>query len=109
VKFRHAAAFVLVGWYLIAPPVTFGKRPDGTVGWKSGVSEPLRKWQKLEAFNSAQACNARMLQLYNDAAAKIDNSHYNLSNPNDQRAALEADSEAVAECVSSDDPRLNKK
>jgi len=49
VTLRHAAALILVGWYLMIPSSTL---PPG-VAYK----EPLRKWQIVQGFDTADDCN----------------------------------------------------
>lgn len=44
-KFRHAAALALVGWYLMVPP--WGK-----------TDAPISKWHNYKPFDSAAACQA---------------------------------------------------
>src|SRR3979490_3004768 len=54
-KPRHAAALVLVGWYLMTPPV----RPDGSVN----VAAPLSKWKTSNTYDAADECKKALLGL----------------------------------------------
>jgi hypothetical protein len=46
---RHAAALVLLGWYLMAPP--FAQNGGGLV-----KDAPLKAWQNLAVYDSADDC-----------------------------------------------------
>jgi len=46
-KLRHAAALVLVGWYLMVPPVHDGK-PD--------TQAPISAWKVFRKLDSEAAC-----------------------------------------------------
>ena len=53
---RHAAALVLVGWYLMIPPLqnsVFGCDPNA----------PLTKWLKFRSFDSETACKDLLDQM----------------------------------------------
>ena len=91
-KQRHAAALVLVGWYLMVPPTGDANRVDPSV--------PLPKWAVLRAFDTADACNEAQDQL-----------RYRTSRLNLQIPVASAASEAAefSQCIASDDPRLRGK
>ncbi len=107
-KFRHAAALALVGWYLMAPPVsTYNEGNQASVDLRA----PIWQWKRLGTFRSAVDCeNAREksqkkaqhdedYQLWN--AAEMD------ANIGDWAiAAFEAARQV--KCVLKDDPRLKK-
>jgi hypothetical protein len=54
-KFRHAAALALVGWYLIAP----NRLPNST---EHDVHAPLSQWTKLGKYATKDQCES--LKLY---------------------------------------------
>jgi hypothetical protein len=91
-KLRHAAALVLVGWYLMVPPTKDANQIDPSVR--------LPKWVVLRAFDTANACNEAQDQL-----------RYRVSRLNLQIPVASAVSEAAefSQCISSDDPRLKEK
>ncbi|MGH7924909.1 MAG: hypothetical protein ACREQH_10010 [Candidatus Binatus sp.] len=80
-KVCHAAAFALVGWYLMLPPA-LPHDPD-----KVDESAPLSQWDLMQKFDSESQCAAertRMIGLGNHLGR-------------------------VAQCVASDDRRLKEK
>jgi hypothetical protein len=90
-KPRHAAALVLVGWYLMVPPT---KETN-----QMAPSVPLPNWVVLRAFDTADACNEAQDQL-----------RYHVSRLNLQNPVVSAASEAAefSQCIASDDPRLRE-
>lgn len=87
-KLRHAAAFALMGWFLMVPPC--GQCPKGDSRVIMGdtcpcpdPSAPLNKWLKDGSFNSRDACEER-------------------------RKAQTTRSADDYQCVYEDDPRLAK-
>ena len=107
-KFRHAAALALVGWYLITPPM------ESCIGAFSGGSceqTPLSKWQIRATPDSLAECEkikavwmekGRMYLGESDARSRTRGSRIA---PNE--ADYMADVEAT--CVATDDPRLKEK
>jgi hypothetical protein len=85
-KFWHAAALALVGWYLMVPPLTSdGKQFDANV--------PLAQWDARMAFDNASDCENTLYALIKDASE--DNlTHQQLRH---------------SRCIASDDPRLKEK
>jgi hypothetical protein len=61
-KLQHAAALVLVGCYLITPPV----RDDQV---RNDVS--FRRWMVSESFDSAAACEKKRLALATDPVGQV--------------------------------------
>ena len=86
-KPRHAAAFALVGWYLMVAPIE-KTGPFTAVKTKA----PLKEWDTQATFDDKQACeNARKEYLaYPPPAAR------------------DVVGEKVVLCVSADDPRLKE-
>jgi hypothetical protein len=91
-KQRHAAALVLIGWYLMVPPTKDTNQIDPSVA--------LPGWVVLRAFDTAAACNDAQDQL-----------RYRVSRLNLQNPVTSAASEAAefSQCIASDDPRLKEK
>jgi hypothetical protein len=85
---RHAAALVLVGWYLLAPPAY--PATNGMLRWDATV--PLSRWKMVKSFDSATQCEAELL--IRQRGAKIEN-----------KASVRDFVESF-ECIASDDPRL---
>lgn len=86
-KLGHAAASLLVGWFLVTPPL-------GTNGHYD-TSAPLSKWKVEGGAASLQDCKDTQKLLTSRAA----------------KQGGKSDLEAVkdARCVSQDDPRLESK
>ena len=90
---RHAAALVMVGWYLMVPP------PFGPV-----IPEtPLTQWTKWKTFDTAAKCEAARDQEVADSQKTL------------KDASASAAKKIVAwefssvQCVATDDPRLKSK
>ena len=101
---RHTAALVLVGWYLMVPPVHLGTvmGPMGfnkTKGYFKGDA-PLSEWWKQDTFETLLDCQeGRIVWIRNERYAE---------KPEPGKTILyHAMLEAI--CVPSDDPRLKGK
>jgi hypothetical protein len=98
INLRHAAALALVGWYLLAPPMT-GEPGKGKV--HAFLDTPISQWTQYGGFDSAAECsNARVDQLAKLEPAKDEADH-------DAKVIWSAISRFV--CIASDDPRLKEK
>ena len=86
-KPRHAAALALVGWYLLAPPVT--KVPASKL-LKWSDAAPLSSWLELNAYDTAKDCKADLLSRIENAKKTRDGDDY----------------VNAFRCIASDDPRL---
>ena len=90
VKFRHAAALALAGWYLILPPLT----PNGR--WID-TTAPLSAWYKVKPpYASKDGCER----------AKNGMIALHRANPSSPSKLLSLKDEQAGLCVHSDDPRL---
>ncbi len=87
-KLRHAGALAFVGWYLMIPPAAL---PPG-VAYK----QPLRKWQILRVFDTADSCEDFLSTFFEDSQLK---QSLNTLEPAYRDYMF-------AECVATDDPRL---
>jgi hypothetical protein len=92
-KLRHAAAFALVGWYLMVPPSIPGAKHAPYVNDQA----PLSMWSIFKSYDSARACEhwrseIRLGQLEQGV-------------PED---SLPHDAITKSNCISSNDPRLAK-
>jgi hypothetical protein len=98
-KFRHAAAFAVMGWYLISPPTLSNTTAD--------VAAPLSHWQIISSFDTAIGCEHRRRteekrindpKVQAELAAKTKN--WNLATAQARVTA--------SVCVASDDPRFKQ-
>jgi hypothetical protein len=85
-KARHAVALVLVGWYLMVPPMDNQGRSYATV--------PIKYWHLIRAFDSAKECEEFVEQFA--AKARFRGEWY---------GSLK-ERTLSSRCVSTDDPRL---
>ena len=89
---RHAAAFALVGWYLLVPPHLFAATPP-----------PPSEWPVYEVYDSAERCEERRLAIsggmLEDAPADFVERFGN--------AFMYVFEQA--RCIATDDPRLKEK
>ncbi len=94
-KFRHAAALALVGWYLMVPPLS------RTVPFEVDGQAPLREWAVTQAFDKAKDCEDYRFQAQEkrrkEAVIPSTNIH--------QTFAVAIMS---AQCIETTDPRLAK-
>ncbi|HEY6420007.1 MAG TPA: hypothetical protein VIX59_13470 [Candidatus Binataceae bacterium] len=115
---RHAAALVLVGWYLMMPPTTPSGKPN------PGAS--LSQWTQADDFDTADACHkdrehrlavaAKLLdKVQQQMEALPDTGNQPLSKvaPDvyqmDVKASVLALENYASRCVATDDPRLKEK
>jgi hypothetical protein len=90
-KPHHAAALALAGWYLIVPS---SRLPPGLA-----YKEPLRKWQVVRGYDSADDCQDSLDAFFEDSQQK---QALNLLEPAYRDYMF-------AKCVATDDPRLKEK
>jgi hypothetical protein len=91
---RHSAALALVGWYLLAPPVTPG--PNGSFMVNKGA--PFSQWDHIDSYDAATDCS--------DDKAKISAQLNKLANPSNPKSIEAYIRSYSAECIATDDPRL---
>lgn len=88
-------AMVVVGWYLMIPPP---RQIDDQ--FQINFSAPIEKWAQLRSFKRESECEAaRTAYAKNPPGGVVDM----LSSVKQARAAMQA-----AQCVSTDDRRLNE-
>ena len=98
---RHAAAFALVGWYLMVPSMM------DCVGVAQCRPRPVSKWTIERSFDTAADCQESADRLQQEAigeltqAAKRWKDGHLLTVPEAASAAS-----GNAQCIASDDPRL---
>jgi hypothetical protein len=83
-KLCYAAAFALLGWYVIIPP-----GPDPTL--------PLSRWMVVHESDSDVDCRVRALMVRVNAKQPPNNGNW------------VRDQNSYAQCVASNDPRLQSK
>ena len=94
-RIRHAAAFALMGWYLILPPVLYPSRqvnPDA----------PITKWNHYQVFETAKECEDANMSLRKKAEALSRDEKLNPKSVVETAAAQGS----LGRCIASDDPRL---
>ena len=90
-KLRHTAALALAVWYLMLPPSTSVYTFD--------AKAPISKWIDFMIYDSARKCEDALTD-YRDRAKRY---VYGVVQP---LAAEQIAQFRVAQCVSTDDPRL---
>lgn len=90
VTLHHAAALALVGWYLMMPPVLSGPHPDA----------PLGEWEIIGVYDKAAECT--------DAQDKMRSLGIDADRAK-RKLGGRMEARTMAECVATDDPRLNGK
>ena len=87
---RQAAALALFGWYLMTPPMIETQKD-----WENySLMVPLSKWNIRQSFDFADQCQAVRMQGMERAQRA--------GNP----VPLAVRPDMMAECISTDDPRL---
>jgi hypothetical protein len=111
---RHAAALVLVGWYLMTPPQKYGDDPDAV---------PLGRWAISQSFDSARPCEyarKKMIAKFRNDMVNEDGTDKQtwdavndvFSSPSTKKTPFEGtkiNAREFAVCVATDDPRLKEK
>jgi hypothetical protein len=103
-KPRHTAALLLVGWYLLIPPV-FSPMGEHHRSFND-LTAPINKWDIWAKFDSRASCEKEKEKLGSQAPPRI---KFATEHPDeDPNGNVLAVSQAwqVADCVSSEDPRL---
>ena len=115
---RHAAALALVGWYLMVPPMV--QKEDWQLGVRHSTA-PLSEWFIWNSFDTADACTKARdaLRARPLSNALTDDYHRWLAGRASSINLLEeweniySDLLAInnafsqAQCIATDDPRLN--
>ena len=96
-KFCHAAALALVGWYLMVPPV----RPGTDLSDLSPQPAPLSQWDTQAAFDTAEEC--RNFQDYSLKHIPKHIPKHDVVNDAERYTTV------FGKCIASDDPRLKAK
>ena len=97
---RHAAALVLVGWYLMWPPI---QTPKDDKPYLDEHAE-YGSWKVLHTFETQDEC-----EVVRNRATKYARRGELIIFPNNfpvRDTALSLAQEADVECIASDDPRL---
>jgi hypothetical protein len=93
-KRRHAAAFALVGWYLMVPPMA---------GNHTNPSAPLGSWRMTTgSYDTAIECRKVLEDSTREAIKALQDPHLL---PFTREASLQF---LDAACVATDDPRLKE-
>jgi len=90
-KLRNTAALAIVGWYLVTPSSTL----PPNVAYK----EPLRNWQIVRGFDTADDCEDFLSTFFDQSREK---QALNMLEPAYRDYMF-------ARCVATDDPRLKEK
>jgi hypothetical protein len=90
---RHAATLVLLGWYLMLPPMgsVESRRNPSTGFYVAYSTQPLNAWEIAGSYRTAADCGTALEQANQLARQDC------------------CDCSAVAECIAADDPRLKSK
>jgi hypothetical protein len=96
-KPRHAAALVLLAWYLMVPPPLHHGNPP------VDLEAPLSKWRLFSMHDSAAECEKGLVAFYKLAKAEL------IANPADEGDRVQFYQLESLQCVASDDPRLKEK
>lgn len=100
-KRRHAAALVLVGWYLMLPPFNLDKAP-----WIDDKA-PLSKWTIKASTDSALEC-AEIRNHEQESASTEYQKYLAAGQHTPLNVATTFMDSLSAQCVATDDPRLAK-
>jgi hypothetical protein len=101
---RHAAALVLVGWYLLIPPVfsPMGGHPRAF----NDLNAPINRWDIQGSFNSDASCEKEKARIRKEAPLRLNFAHEHPEQDQNGNIAAVAEAWQRSECVASDDPRL---
>jgi hypothetical protein len=90
-KLRHAAALVLAGWYLMAPPLHMP-------AYRVDLSAPISAWDIIGSFNTASDCMEILTKLKKQYPSALHSK---------KEKALHRRTDN-SRCIATDDPRLKK-
>jgi hypothetical protein len=103
-KFRHAAALALAGWYLLIPPVfnAMGEHPRAF----NDLNAPLSRWDIPASSESNANCEKEKERIRNEAPLRLKFAHEHPEQDQNGNIVTVAEAWQRAECIASDDPRL---
>jgi hypothetical protein len=113
-RVQQAVAFFLVGWYLMLPDLV----QDNAGNWHLNQEAPVSQWISYRAFDSAEQCADERAELFTELnQAPLHAPTANFLGLNKYLAILSAADAAdmraslanSAECVSTDDSRLERR
>jgi hypothetical protein len=107
----HAAALVLVGWYLMVPPWPVASDPNSS-DVVPDVTASLGRWTTERAFDSARECEHWLDTRKVKARKEFQNPQKQedpSSGPETLLAKKQAAEPLYARCIATDDPRLKEK
>ena len=103
-KIRHAAAFALMGWYLIVPPYVLPHINEREL-WA-----PVSQWKIIEHFDTATACEGYLQEMKEDPGALHGEysiaSKFKMEGLKKMEMGIGLFALKYARCIFSDDPRL---
>ncbi|HVB78670.1 MAG TPA: hypothetical protein VNE82_01835 [Candidatus Binataceae bacterium] len=98
---RCCVAIILVGWYLIAPPMYENyNSKHKLLSTRAYVNAPLPAWTKFGTYPTREKCEAQKHNNFDDAVKA------GPGNTARDKALWESSKNAM--CVRADDPRLKK-
>src|ERR1035437_5723519 len=104
---RHAAAFALVGWYLLIPPV-FSAMGDHLRAFND-LTASLNRWDIQASFESETSCVKEKDRIRNEAPLRLKFAHEHPDQNQNGNIVAVAEAWQRAEWVATDDPRLKEK
>src|ERR1700678_2827608 len=123
VTLRHTAAFALVGWYLMVPPVKQSwswsddvqywiERPwrEFTIADNCVPDAPLSEWKQSGEYERLSECQKDQVKAPDETKQLIDGLDKEIPNAPSKEEKVEEQKEIRcayhATCVATDDPRL---
>jgi hypothetical protein len=128
-NFRHAAALVVIGWYLIMPPfyratsfiifrITMRLEPDEAIRFTASSFNPFRtlevhahapigEWSIESRYDSATACEDAKIEEQANSGWRFEKSTTSETST-DIYFRLQSLREHESKCIATDDPRLAK-
>ncbi|HVA76756.1 MAG TPA: hypothetical protein VNF27_02630 [Candidatus Binataceae bacterium] len=100
-KFRHAAALALVGWYLMLAPRTSDKPPI-----TYDTTAPLSKWKIVGSYDTAKECDQGKDKIPRIILQAEENMTSEQKSAYDQTILNLL---GASQCIATDDPRLKEK
>ena len=101
---RPPAALVLVGWYLLIPPVfsPMGNHPRAF----NDLNAPLNRWDIQASFDSETSCLKEKERIRNEAPLRLKFAHEHPDQDRNGNIVAVAEAWQQSECVATDDRRL---
>jgi hypothetical protein len=101
-RFRHATALSLLGWYLLSPLPRVDPQSGALSQSLVDADRPFHEWTRTKSFQTAGECQTYLKNWIIEQRLEAEK----LPKPVPPQALLELNTRSNSRCIASDDPRL---